>query len=332
MPLAGLSAGRGGGEPPLSPAGSPRYTTRPMAQIRDIKKRKQAVGTIERITKTMQMIATAKFTASVQRANATKPYTETISRLVGEVAAAAGDVEHPLIDGPAVRVGREMLLVISSDRGLCGAYNASVLRRAIAQVRHIREAGAKLDLETSGKKAPGFFKFQKVDILQQHLIGDKPSYDAVVAIANDYIEAFTDGKYDAVRVAYMRYESNSRQIAEVMQLLPLTTESEPPASSPATGGTTSSTTTKNAEANYEFSPSGEMLLADLLPMAVRAMLFQAFNDSAVSEQIMRMIAMKAATENARDLVRTLNRQFNRARQAQITTELTEIIAGSAALE
>ena len=289
-----------------------------MAQMREIKKRMVAVGTIQRITKTMQMIATAKFTAALQRAKATKPYTETIRRLVGELAVAAGDVSHPLIDGPASPVGRELLLVISSDRGLCGAYNANVLRKSMAHLRSVRDAGTDVHLEISGKKALGFFKFANVDIREQHAIGDKPTYDAVDAIGTRFIEAFSRGEYDAVRVGYMRYVSNARQVPEVLQLLPL----KPEAVEEQSG----------AAANYEFSPSSDELLADLFPLTVKAQLFQAFNDAVVSEQIMRMVAMKAATENARDLKRTLTRDFNRARQAQITTELSEIIAGTAALE
>src|SRR5262245_19480396 len=192
-----------------------------MAQIREIKKRMVAVGTIQRITKTMQMIATAKFTAAVARAKATKPYTTKIRQLVGEVAAAAGDVEHPLIDGPAESPNHELLLVISSDRGLCGAYNANVLRKAIGQVRDLRARNVQFTLETSGKKAVGFFKFLHIPIAHRHMIGDKPKYEEVEKLATRIIEEFTAGKYDAVRVACMRFESNSRQIPEVVQLLPL---------------------------------------------------------------------------------------------------------------
>ncbi len=293
-----------------------------MAQIREIKRRQVAVGTIERITKTMQMIATAKFTAAVQRAKATKPYTATIRKLVGELSQAAGEIEHPLISGPAEPVGRELLLVISSDRGLCGAFNSNALRTAIAHVRALRGENIEFDLETSGKKAIGFFKFQKIDIVEKHFIGDKPDYEEVERIASRYIDAFTAGTYDAVRVVYLRFESNSRQIPEVLQLLPLKAdlvEEE-------------TTEEKHVHANYEFSPSAEELLAALLPATVKSQLFQSFNDAVVSEQIMRMIAMKAATENAKDLGKTLTRKFNRARQTQITTELTEIIGGAAALE
>jgi F-type H+-transporting ATPase subunit gamma len=122
-----------------------------MAQIREIKKRMVAVGTIQRITKTMQMIATAKFTAALARAKATKPYTQKIRQLVAEVAAAAGDVEHPLMKGPSESPKRELLLVISSDRGLAGAYNSTVLRKGISHIRQLRQRNIVIDLETSGK-------------------------------------------------------------------------------------------------------------------------------------------------------------------------------------
>ena len=200
-----------------------------MAQIRVIKKRMTAVKTIQRITKTMQMIATAKFTAAVARTKATKPYTLRISQLVADVAAAAGggeELEHPLIRGPVEPAGRELLLVITSDRGLCGAYNANVLRRANAHITALRSRNVAFDLETSGKKAVGYFRFLRVPIAPggRHTIGDKPTYEAVERLAARYIAEFTAGKYDAVRVAYMRFESNARQVPEVLQLLPLIAE------------------------------------------------------------------------------------------------------------
>jgi F-type H+-transporting ATPase subunit gamma len=300
-----------------------------MAKIREIRKRMVAVGSIARITKTMQMIATSKFTAAVARAKATRPYTQKIRQLVAEVAAAAGDVEHPLMSGPSQPVGKELLLVISSDRGLCGAFNSNVLRKALHHVRDLKEKNTQLSLETAGKKAVGFFKFQHVPVVHRHTMGDKPKYDNVEQLAMRYIDDFCAGQYDAIRVAYMRFESNSRQIPEVMQLLPLKAVGNQPAKAETKEPTPESA---KVAANYEFSPSSEALLADLLPMTVKASLFQAFNDAVVSEQLMRMVAMKAATENAKDLGKTLKRQYNRARQTRITTELTEIVSGAAALE
>ena len=303
-----------------------------MAQIREIKKRMVAVRTIQRITKTMQMIATAKFTAALQRAKATRPYTERIRELVAEVSAAAGDVDNPLLGvrsgGSGKSAGKEILLVVTSDRGLCGAYNGSVLRNAMSEIRKRRAAKCEVIVETAGKKGVAFFRFQKMDIAERHSFGDKPVFADVAALADRYMADFVAGKIDAVHVAYMRFISASRQVPEVMQLLPLTVD----ASAAAASAATAATAAKGAATVYDFRPSAEVLLNDLLPKSVKVSLFQALNDSVVSENVMRMVAMKAATDNASGLGRTLKRNFNRARQAKITTELTEIISGAAALE
>lgn len=287
-----------------------------MAQIRELKKRMVAVRTIQRITKTMQMIATAKFTAALTRAKATRPYTDRIRGLVGEVSGASGsDFSHPLMASPSTPANRELVLVITSDRGLCGAYNGNVLRKGSQTVKALKVAGKEVVLETAGKKAVAYFRFAKIDIAERHTFGDKPQFAQVEALANRLIGEFTEGKFDAVHVVYMRFISNARQVAESMQLLPL--------AAPQASG---------ASSNYEFSPSGPEILSDLLPKSVVVSLFQAFNDAAVSEHVMRMVSMKSATDNAAGLVRTIRRNYNRARQARITTELTEIVAGAAALE
>ena len=288
-----------------------------MAQIRAIRNRMVAVGTITRITKTMQMIATAKFTSALARAKDTRPYTNAIRNLVCEVSGAAGDYDSPLF-APKSEAKKELLLVISSDRGLCGAYNGNVLRIALNKLREAKSKKKEIVIETVGKKAASFFKFQKHEPAEKHTFGDTPKFEDVARLADKYMDEFARGELDSVNVAYMRFESNARQIPEVIQLLPLSQEDNGE--------------TEGTAANYDFSPSAEAILDDLLPRSVKTTLFQACNDAAVSEQIMRMIAMKAATENANDLGKDLRRDYNRARQAQITTELTEIISGAAALE
>ncbi len=289
-----------------------------MAQIRAIRKRMVAVGTIARITKTMQMIATAKFTAALARAKDSRPYTDAIRNLVGEVSGAADDYDSPLFNAPAKK-NKELLLVITSDRGLCGAYNGNVLRQALMHTRSAKSNNSEVTLETAGKKATTFFKFQKLEARHQLTFGDKPSYEDVSRVANRYMEEFANGDWDKVSVAYMRFESNTRQVPEVIQILPLSSDN-------------TTTEEKSVSSNYEFSPSAAEILDDLIPRSVITTIFQMFNDAVVSENIMRMIAMKAATENANELGKDLKRDYNRARQAQITTELTEIISGAAALE
>jgi F-type H+-transporting ATPase subunit gamma len=265
----------------------------------------------------MQMMATAKFTASLARAKNSRAYTDTIRQLVAKVSSQAGDASHPLLETPGKASGKELVLVISSDRGLCGAYNSTVLRTAAKQLAEIRGAGSQVIIDASGRKALAYFKYQKQEVSARHAVGDRPQYEAVERIAQGYIDRFVAGEFSSVKVVYMRFISTARQRPEVMQLLPLTLPK-------AAEGTE----TKGASANFEFSPSAE----ELLPRSVKVSLYQAFLDAVVSENVMRMVAMKAATDNAGGLGRTLKRSYNRARQARITTELTEIVAGVEALK
>lgn len=293
------------------------------ANIREIKGRIKAVGNIKRITKTMQLIASARFQQMQKRATDAQAYTRKVAEVVGEVASTMNpaEVDLPLISPPAKKVGKELLLVLTSNRGLCGAYNGNVMRTAL---KHIRETGREgLDLDVVGKKGVNVFKFTRVPVDAVHAhIGDTPAYEDVAALAQSYMDAFIDGKYDAVRVCYMAFRSMSKQEAVLQTLLPL----EPPQADEA------ETKEAGVATNYEFSPSPQDLLGELLPITVKSSLFQMFNEAVVSEQIARMVAMKAATDAAGKMGKSLKRQFNRARQAAITTELSEIIAGAAALE
>jgi F-type H+-transporting ATPase subunit gamma len=291
-----------------------------MGKSREIKKRMKAVGNIKRITRTMQMIATSKFAKAQQASVASKPYTQALFGLVGQLNAAGVGEGHPLLsqtksDAP------ELTLVISADRGLCGPYNGSIVRTALAHLRNNTNA-ASGPIEVVGKKGANTLKFNGYTGFTHHThIGDKPRYEDIERMAQSFIDAFTAGKVSAVRVIYMRYISAGRQVPEVLQLLPFA----PPAQAEEATGT-------GMQDVYEFSPDADELLNSILPAAVKAVLFQSFNDAIVSEHIARMVAMKAATDNAGKMGNALRRQFNRARQAQITTELTEIISGAAALE
>jgi F-type H+-transporting ATPase subunit gamma len=293
-----------------------------MGKTREIKKRIKAVGNIRRITKTMQMIATSKFARAQQASTASKPYTEALFQLVSELAAGLGDMTHPLLDSGKARTGKPLTLVLTSDRGLCGPYNGAVLRTVMGLFRATPGVREGL-IELVGKKGVGFLKFANVPVAQAHSqFGDKPSYDAVRALADEYIAKFKSGEVSTVRIVYMKYISAGRQTPTVLQLLPFQTPAAKPGAEKTAG----------TNQVFEFSPSAGELLDDLLPAAVKAVLFQAFNDAIVSEHVARMVAMKAATDNAGKMGKTLTRKFNRARQAQITTELTEIISGAAALD
>jgi F-type H+-transporting ATPase subunit gamma len=291
-----------------------------MAKTREIKKRIKAVGNIRRITKTMQMIATSKFAKAQQSAVAGKPYSETLLGLVNELAAGLGDVTHPLLEsGKGSRSGKELTLIVTSDRGLCGPYNGAVLRQAMGVLRSV--PGAKEGLiEVVGKKGAGYLRFAGVGVSKQHTFGDKVSYEAVRGLAESYIARYLAGEISKVRVVSMKYISAGRQTPTALQLLPF----QPPEAKKKSEGAGRTNV-------FEFSPDAGALLGDLLPAAVKAVLFQAFTDAVVSEHVARMVAMKAATDNAGKMGKRLTRVYNRARQAQITTELTEIISGAAAL-
>ena len=301
--------------------------------MREIKGRIKAVGNIQRITRTMQMIATARFQSLQKRATQSQAYTKKIAEMVGQLAATVGggggDVNHPLLAAPADRAegestGRELLLVLTSDRGLCGGYNANVLRTAMGFIReHGRDA---LDIEVVGRKGVNYFRFNGVSTTRTHTqFGDTPKYEEVERLATRFIQEFTDGRYDAIRVCYMAFESRSRQTPQVVRLLPM----EPPKADESAG---EGQAKAKKGVQYDFSPDPRSLLDELLPVTVKTRLFGAFNEAVVSEQLARMVAMKAATDAAGDMQKTLKRDFNRARQTAITTELSEIIGGAAALE
>lgn len=294
-----------------------------MAKAREIKKRIKAVGNIRRITKTMQMIATSKFARAQQAATASKPYTEGIFELVTELAQRAGNISHPLIDGPITgfRPGaREVVLIITSNRGLCGPYNGSVLRMAL---KYLRETGYDHSTrEVVGKKGAGALKFQGIPVEANHVhFGDAPKVEDVARLAESYMDRFQKGEIAGVKVISMRFISTARQRPEILQLLPL----KPPAAG------ADAPAAKGPSQQYEFSPDAATLLAELLPETVTSTMWQIFSDAVVSEHVARMVAMKAATDNAGKMGKSLSRRYNRARQAQITTELTEIISGAAAL-
>ena len=307
-----------------------------MAKARAIGKRRKAVQNIRKITRTMQLIATARFQSAFNRATASKPYVENISRLVEELSRAQGDIEHPLLK---VNQGanKSALLVISSNRGLCGGYNSALLRTALEAIREQEKIGRQVDLEAIGKKGIAYFKFLGRSIARSDSLFETPQFEEVEKIADRMISAYSAGQLDAVYVVYTRFQSVSSQRPEVLQLLPIRKPNSAETGAVAGAGVVSanaasaaSTSTASA-AQYEFSPPADELLAELLPEMVKVRLFQCFNDAMVSEQTARMVAMKAATDAAGDMIRSLTQRMNRARQSQITLELLDIVAGAEAL-
>ncbi|MEX1231519.1 MAG: ATP synthase F1 subunit gamma [Planctomycetaceae bacterium] len=294
-----------------------------MAKTRAIIKRLKAVKNIRKITRTMELIATARFKKAMDRASEAAAYTRKISEIVADLSQAEMTLTHPLLQAHETEKNC-VLLILTSNRGLCGGYNSGILKQAVQRINSAKAQDQNLSLEVSGKRGLNFLRFQQYayDRSFTHF-EDKPRFDEVDVLASRYIEQFVTGKIDRLDVAYMQFQSASRQRPTVETLLPIgkLTTAPTPENTPAAGKT-----------EYEFLPTAAEILQELVPTSFKARLFKCFLDAAVSEQIFRRVAMKAATENASDMVGDLSQLYNRARQSQITSELAEIIGGAAALE
>ncbi|HEV8058731.1 MAG TPA: ATP synthase F1 subunit gamma [Gemmataceae bacterium] len=292
-----------------------------MAKTRVLVKRRKAIRNIRKITRTMELIATARFKKAFDRAVAADAYTRKITELAADLSASATDIKHPLLEKRET-IKNSLLLVICSNRGLCGGYNASILREANTAIRAIKAQGSNLRLELSGKRAIAYFRYQGIPAETTYTqFEDKPRFEEIEEVADRYIAAYTSGAVDQVQVCYMKFQSASKQAPAIAQLLPL----EPVAADAAKDKPA-------AKIEYEYVPDPKDILEEILPVAFKVRLFKTFLDAAVSEQIARRVAMKAATENAGDMIKLLTRQYNRARQAQITKEIAEVIGGVEALK
>lgn len=294
-----------------------------MANARLLVKRLKSVRNIRKITRTMELIATSRFKKAMDRATEAAEYTKKISEIVGDLGSADLKFSHPLLEERA-ETKKSVLLVLTSNRGLCGGYNGATLRNVLKHIAQLKEDGIDYDLEVSGKRGIKFLNFQNIEMDQSYThFEDAPTFAEVDELGTRYVDDYIAGRIDRLDVAYTEFKTISRQTAVVESILPLSSlagdKSEGEKSS---GGTT----------DYEFQPSPQEILEEIVPAAFRAKLFKCFLDAAVSEQIARMVAMKGATENADEMAGDLKQQYNRARQAGITSELAEIIGGAAALE
>lgn len=292
-----------------------------MANARSLDKRRKSIRNIRKITRTMELIATARYRKAMDRANAATAYTQRITSIVSRLAAAGADVQHPLLQ-KREEVKSATLLVLTSNRGLCGGYNSSVLRLANPRMNELKESTSSFRLEVSGKRGFGSFKFRGIPVDASYTqFEDQPAYAEVEKIAEGYLQKYITGQLDRLDVAYTRFISTAKQEAVIQTLLPLTSlEGE---------GEESGAGEMNTD--YEFLPSAESVLEEVVPTSFKVKLFKCFLDAAVSEQVARMVAMKSATENAGDIIKQLSMTYNRARQSQITGEIMEIIGGVEAL-
>jgi len=295
-----------------------------VAKARKILDRLHAVRNVRTVTGAMEMVASTQFKKTHKHAVAIRPYTIRLTDLVEDVVrrCGAGTLDHPLLREP-IGPHREVLVALTSSRGLCGAYNSRVLALAAERFGQLVVAEYDVRLHVVGKKGIQYLRFRdfRIDREYKHF-GSPPDYDRVAALAEELMTAFLDGKISGLEVAYMQFLSAGRQSPAIAQILPLS-EIEP---SDQAG------TRADEPVAYELIPSPRDILENLLPAMVRLRLYQCFLDAAVGEQIARISAMRAANENADEMIHDLTIRSNRLRQSQITTELAEILGGHAGLQ
>lgn len=292
-----------------------------MANLRDIKKRIGSVQSTSQITRTMEMVATAKIKKAQERIEAARPYALAMMELLGNVRRYATGASHPLLEERADR-RKIVAIAITSDRGLAGAFNSNILRMTENYLRAMQESGVDVELITVGKKAVAYFLYRGIrPVATYRDISDKPTFADAKSIASHVIGAYSRAEVDEVTIVFNRFVNVADQSPESHRLLPIESATLDDAAQSA-----------DVSAEYIFEPDAEEVLGDLLPTYVEALIYRALMESAAAEHGARRKAMKSATDNATEMIGTLTRSYNRARQAAITTEISEIVGGAAALE
>lgn len=288
-----------------------------MPSLKDIKRRIGSVKKTRQITKAMKMVAGARLRRATENALQARPYRDRLEEVLGRLAAKSqGDLSDPLLE-QREEVKRVLVVFYTSDRGLCGGFNNTLLRRGMEFLQDKTEAGATVSTHVFGRKGVGFLSYRNVSIDNKVTDYAKtPVEELVGPLSATLVNGFTDGTYDQVFIAYNRFVNTITQVPEFQQILPLSV----PASESGTDFL-----------DYIYEPSSDAVLGAILPLYLRTLLSQAFLETAAGEQAARMTAMDNATRNAGDLIDKLTLQYNRARQAAITTELIEIVSGAEAL-
>ena len=282
------------------------------AKLRDIQRRIKSIESTQKITKAMELISASRIIRAERRVHESRPYAEKIAQVIRDLGATTERLEHPLLESP--EQGGNGLVVITADRGLAGAYNANALRLAERTRREVEPA----EVYAIGRKGISAFRFRRVERRAEWFgFSDNPTYDAAREISEKVISDFSDGSIRSARLIYTRFESMMVQRPLVLDLLPVKAEV-------VEGGHAYSPL-------YEFEPEPTELLTELLPRYVEMQIFYALLSSAASEHAARRRAMSAATDNADELIDTLTRVMNQARQSEITAEIADIVGGSEAL-
>jgi len=287
-----------------------------MAKGRELKGRIKSVENTRKITRTMEMVATSKMKRAQDRVVAARPYATALGEVLTRLYSSELAERFPLLRQPA-RPRRVAVLLLTSNRGLAGAFNANLIKEARARVAELEARGVEVELHVVGRKGIGFFRYvNRAMVTQRTDITDRPSADDAATLVAALMQDFITGTLDGVYVVYAQFRSALSTPPTAMQVLPV----QPPT---RTEGAT--------QRDYLLYPSAEALLTELLPSYVRNSVYRALAETAAAEQGARRTAMKSATDNASEMLNLLKRTYNRARQAQITQEIAEIVGGAAAL-
>jgi len=288
------------------------------AKLREVRRRIRSVQSTMKITRAMELIATSRILKAQQRVEAARPYAERLTAAITDVASASAALAHPLLEErPEPKAAA--VFVVTSDRGLAGAYSSNALRRAEELFTLLRQEGKEVKLFVSGRKGLSYYRFRRRPIEQSWVgFSETPSYDDAKAIADAMIDRFTSGDVDEIHGVFTDYVSAIRQRPVARRFVPMVfEEAERPEAGPVN--------------QYIFEPDPEALLEALLPRYVETRVYNALLESAASEHAARRRAMSAATDNAEELIKVLTRVANQARQTEITTEISEIVGGAEAL-
>ena len=288
-----------------------------MAKGRELKGRIKSVENTRKITRTMEMVATSKMKRAQDRVVAARPYANALAQVISSLYSPELAERFPLLRQP-VQQRRVALIVLTSNRGLAGGFNSNLIKQARAQIIEVERTGAKVDVHVIGKKGIGYFKYVGRELASQRIdVTDRPTAQNASEIVDSLMAAYVSGALDGVYVTYSKFNSVLSTPPTTDRILPVT----PPK---ATEG--------EMQRDYLLFPNAEAILTELLPSYVRNAVYRALVETVAGEQSARRTAMKNATDNAGDILNVLRRTYNRARQAQITQEIAEIVGGAAALQ
>ena len=286
-----------------------------MAKGRELKGRIKSVENTRKITRTMEMVATSKMKRAQDRVQAARPYANSLAEVIASLYSPELAERFPLLRQPA-KVNKAAVILLTSNRGLAGGFNSNLIRESRNLLRRLDGEGVDTQLHVVGKKGLGYFKYINRQVTSSRIdITDRPTAENASEIVNTLIDQFVSGAIDAVFIVYAKFNSALSTPPTSQQILPVT----PPEK-------------KGPLPDYLLHPSADAILAELLPLYVRNSVYRALVETVAGEQSARRTAMKNATDNAGDILNVLRRTYNRARQAQITQEIAEIVGGSAALE